>query len=122
MWKSKAEMSLRMPVWLIPRCNYGDLVNKFFLFLPKQVFQGYYCTLKAFICVNKNFLTWPNSVCWYGMYYIIKLSRGLVIKSGKIKVVDKSKPINTTIKFNSFCQEFYDLTPFFRIELSPQLA
>jgi len=40
------------------------------------------------------------------MEFIIKLSRSLVIKSVEIKLIDKSKPINTTIKFNSFVRNF----------------
>lgn len=39
-----------------------------------------------------------------------------------LKLVDKSKTENTTIKFNSFCQEFYDSTPFFKIEVPPPLV
>lgn len=31
---------------------------------------------------------------------------------------DKSNTKNTTIKFNSFCPEFYDSTPFFKIKIS----
>lgn len=37
-----------------------------------------------------------------------------LIKSVSIKLIAKSN--NTTIKFNSFCQEFYDSTSIFKIK------
>lgn len=46
------------------------------------------------------------------------LSMRLEIKDVQIKLIVKIKTKNTTVKFNSFCQEFYDFTQFCRIEKS----